>query len=76
MIKAQDAYKRTICSPSKSIVRLKQLKDGKDTEATLSETILPDAGIVGELRRFIEAIENNGYRKLSKWYKNNSRSLY
>ncbi len=39
------------------IVRLKQLKDGKDTETTVSETILPDAGIVGELRRFIEAIE-------------------
>lgn len=40
------------------IVRLKQLKDGKDTETTVRETILPDAGIVGELRRFIEAIDN------------------
>jgi len=34
-----------------------ELKDGKDTETTVSEIVVPDAGIVGELRRFIEAIE-------------------
>lgn len=40
------------------LVKRRELKDGKDTETTVSETIIPDAGIVGELRRFIEAIES------------------
>lgn len=39
------------------LVKRRELKDGKDTETTVSETVLPDAGIVGELRRFIEVIE-------------------
>jgi type I restriction enzyme M protein len=39
------------------LVKRRELKDGKDTETTVSETVLPDAGIVGDLRRFIEAIE-------------------
>jgi type I restriction enzyme M protein len=39
------------------IVKRCELKDGKDTETTVSETVVPDAGIVGELRRFIEAID-------------------
>lgn len=39
------------------IVKRLELKDGKDTETTVSETVQPDAGIVGELRQFIEAIE-------------------
>jgi type I restriction enzyme M protein len=39
------------------LVKRRELKDGKDTETTVSETIVPDAGIVGELRRFIEAIQ-------------------
>jgi type I restriction enzyme M protein len=39
------------------LVKRCELKDGKDTETTVSETVVPDAGIVGELRRFIEAIE-------------------
>lgn len=40
------------------ITRRRELKDGKDVETTVSETVLPDAGITGELRKFIEAIEN------------------
>ncbi len=40
------------------LVKRRELKDGKDIENTVSETVQPDAGIVGELRRFIEAIEN------------------
>ncbi len=39
------------------LVKRRELKDGKDTETTVSEKVVPDAGIVGELRRFIEAIE-------------------
>jgi type I restriction enzyme M protein len=40
------------------LVKRRELKDGKDTETTISETVLLDAGIVSELRRFIEAIES------------------
>lgn len=40
------------------IVKERKLENGKDVENTVSETLQPDAGIVGELRRFIEAIEN------------------
>lgn len=40
------------------LVKRRELKDGKEIENTLSETVVTDAGIVGELRRFIEAIEN------------------
>lgn len=40
------------------LVKRRELKDGKDTETTVSEIVQLDAGIVGELRRFIEAIEN------------------
>ena len=39
------------------IIRERKLENGKDVENTISETLQPDAGIVGELRRFIEAIE-------------------
>ncbi|HEX8775433.1 MAG TPA: N-6 DNA methylase [Pyrinomonadaceae bacterium] len=39
------------------LIKRRELKDGKDTETTVSEKVSPDAGIVGELRRFIEAIE-------------------
>lgn len=35
-----------------------ELKDGKDTETTISEIIVPDAGIIGQMRRFIEAVES------------------
>lgn len=38
------------------VIKRKQL-DAKDTEVTIKEGILPDTGIVAELRRFIEAIE-------------------
>lgn len=40
-------------------VRLVKRRTLDGEETTVSETVLPDAGIVGELRRFIEAIENN-----------------
>jgi type I restriction enzyme M protein len=40
------------------LTKRRELKDGKDTETTVSEIVVPDAGIVGELRRFIEAIES------------------
>ena len=40
------------------IVRERKLENGKEVENTVRETIQPDAGIVGELHRFIEAIEN------------------
>jgi type I restriction enzyme M protein len=39
------------------LTKRRELKDGKDTETTVGEKVLPDAGIVGELRGFIEAIE-------------------
>jgi type I restriction enzyme M protein len=39
------------------VVKRRQL-ESKDTEVTVREKILPDIGIVGELRRFIEAIES------------------
>ncbi|HEV2880662.1 MAG TPA: N-6 DNA methylase [Pyrinomonadaceae bacterium] len=39
------------------LVKRREFKDGKDTETTVSETVMPDAGIAGELRAFIELIE-------------------
>jgi type I restriction enzyme M protein len=41
------------------ILKERKLENGKDVENTISETLQPDAGIVGELRRFIQAIEND-----------------
>ncbi|HZH91980.1 MAG TPA: N-6 DNA methylase [Pyrinomonadaceae bacterium] len=39
------------------LIKRRELKDGKDTETTVGETVMPDTGIVGELRRFIDLIE-------------------
>lgn len=40
------------------VVKRRELREGKDTETTVKELVLPDAGIVGELQRFIAAIES------------------
>ena len=40
------------------IFKQKTYENGKEVINTLKENVLTDKGILGELRRFIEAIEN------------------
>ncbi len=61
---AASGFKRTFVRETQendlftaTVVRERKLENGKEVENTVSDRILPAAGIVGELRRFIEAIE-------------------
>lgn len=50
-----DTYENDLFSVE--VAKRKQLENGKEVEITLKERVLPHAGIAGELKRFIEAIE-------------------